>query len=138
MDINIYKAKKKCKNYVMLEDSICINQILPFFHQMKNIGRINKTTNIYKFSNEATNQSIGWHIKQKSLGKVKGISDYIITWQHNGYNVFGWLEVKQPKGKQTKSQKDFESSAKERNEPYEIVTCIEEFEKILKKWDLLK
>lgn len=70
----------------------------------------------------------------KSMGKLNGVSDYILLWE----NGSGILEIKIGKGKLSEAQILFFKWAEKHKIRKEIVTDINQIEPIFKEWGVLK
>jgi len=69
----------------------------------------------------------------KAMGTMAGFADLIILKPTMNYNAF-FIEFKSEKGRQTQSQKDFQSKCEEYGYKYAICRSVEDFRKIVKNY----
>lgn len=127
----VNRTKQK-RSYRSIEDSIILNDITPHIRLWENSGRMNAYWT--KITNEGLDKSILVGIKQKRMGKKAGVGDFYLHQDGKSY----WLEVKQPKGKQSDAQKEFEQNCIKHNIGYAVVHNSKEVEDIFKEWGILK
>lgn len=129
-----YSIKPKRKKPILIEDSICMNDIVPNLNFMQNYKQFNTDVQWVKIANEAYDKSIIVGAKQKRMGKKSGVADYLIGWKDG----WGWIEVKAPKGRQSDTQVAFEKEALMAGGRYAIVHNSAEMRDVFKKWGILK
>lgn len=127
--ITTHKPKRN-----MLEDNICINDIVPNLKFMENYNQFKTPIQWTKITNEAYDKSIIVGAKQKRMGKKAGTADYWIGWEGG----WGWIEVKAPKGRQSEFQVAFEKEAVRAGGRYVVVHNGDELRAALKQWGILK
>ena len=133
-EIQSTQKKPKRKKPVLVEDSICINDIVPTLNLMENYNQFKTPIQWTKITNEAYDKSIIVGAKMKRMGKKAGTADYWIGWSGG----WGWIEVKAPKGSQSDTQVAFEKEALKAGGRYEIVHNGDEMRAVFKKWGILK
>lgn len=79
-------------------------------------------------------KDFGRAISLKKMGVTPGVSDLIIG--HDGRMYC--LEVKNEKGRQSANQKNFERWCEECSIPYRVVRSVEDVQKALKEWGIVK
>lgn len=72
-------------------------------------------------------------LRKKATGLLAGVSDLILI--HGGKVYF--IEVKDEKGTQRPTQKEFEAEVKKQGFKYILVRSLEDFKKALKEWFIL-
>ena len=127
------ERKPKPKN-IMLEDNICIHDIVPNLKFMENHKQFHSSVRWRKIANEAYHKSVIVGAKQKRMGKKPGCGDYLLTWRGG----WGWVEVKTPTGEQSDSQKAFEKECLETGGKYSVVHNGDELRAAMKEWGILK
>lgn len=133
-EIQPIQKKPKRKKPVLIEDGICIHDIVPTLKFMENYNQFKTPIQWTKITNEAYDKSIIVGAKQKRMGKKAGTADYWIGWSGG----WGWIEVKAPKGKQSESQVAFEREALDAGGRYVVVHNGDELRAALKEWGILK
>jgi len=98
------------------------------------LGKLTDKFFAYHTANEGK-RTISYGRSLKRQGMKAGVAD--ITLMING-GITIYLEIKTEKGKQSKSQKEFEEICKKRGFPYYVVRSIEDVKLILKKYNCLK
>lgn len=92
----------------------------------------------FKIANEGTFSKTGrkglYGLKLKTLGKLNGLPDFVVV----SKSVTIFLEVKTSRGVLSSAQKAFKAWAKHYDIPYEVVTSVEEVEKVLAKYAILR
>ncbi len=71
----------------------------------------------------------------KQMGVRAGVADLCIILPSG---LVHFLELKAPKGKQSKPQKDFQAQCEGCGVPYAVASSFEEAEAILRRWGALK
>ena len=70
----------------------------------------------------------------KKMGLLPGVSDIIIGYQGKMY----CMEVKDHKGTQSKAQVIFENNAGKTGIPYELVRSVEDADRVMRGWGIVK
>ena len=126
--------KKPRRKNVMLEDNICINDIVPTLKFMQNYNQFKHPVQWTKIANEAYHKSIIVGAKQKRMGKKAGTADYFLGWRYG----WGWIEVKAPGKKQQPTQVAFEKETLDAGGKYVVIHNGDELRAALKEWGVLK
>ena len=112
--------------------------------QIQLVAYLELVKNTYKFMffsspNEAlgkarTGAGIGRMARLKRMGLRSGVADLIFVKEGR---VF-FLEMKQPKGRQSEHQREFEADCAEHGAPYAVAYSFDEAIAILTAWGILK
>jgi len=81
-----------------------------------------------------TGADFGRAINLKKMGVLPGVSDLVIGHRGKMY----CLEVKNEKGRQSDNQKNFEAWCADCGIPYVLVRSIDDVQKTLKDWGIVK
>lgn len=118
---------------VMKGEALLSCQIANYLREMSLTGHLKCVWT--KISNETPSKSLLYGLKQRAMGKLSGVPDYVCTF-HNGHL---WMELKHPTNKSqlSEGQKFFREWCNQTSCNYHVVKSLEEVIKLLKENDLI-